>query len=147
MAGLVGTALPGLPGPLLIFAAALGHKLLLPGTLSWWSVAAAGLLPVLDLGVSLAGTAVGARWGGVGRAGLVGAVIGFLIGLTLGPVGALLGSLAGAALAEWKAAGRSPRDALRAALGLFLGFGGSLVARVALALAVCALLVADCFLL
>lgn len=143
-AGLAGTILPFMPGPSLIFLAALSHKLLLPDRLSWWTVSAAGLLIGADLWLTALGGVAGAKWGGAGKAGMIGAALGLAVGAFFGPPGLLAGPLAGALLGELFYAGRTLREASRAALGAGLGLASSAAARVLLALGLLALIAADC---
>lgn len=143
--GLSGIVLPGVPGTVLIFTAALLHKLVLPRYLSWTSVAAAAVLPLLDLGVSGLGAVAGARWGGATRAGLIGAGIGLAVGLFFGPLGMVLGPLLGAVTAEMAVSRRGMEEAGRAALGAGLGILASTAARLGLGLALTAWLMIDCF--
>lgn len=144
--GLAGTLLPFMPGPGLIFLAALAHKLLLPKYLSWWTVSTAGLLIGADLWLTAAGSLAGARWGGAGKAGMIGAGLGLVVGVFFGPPGLLAGPLAGALLGEFIYARRTLREASKAALGAGLGLASAAAMRLVLALGVVALLAADCWL-
>ena len=143
--GLAGTILPFMPGPSLIFLAALSHKLLMPNYLSWGTGSAAGVLIGADLWLTALGGVAGARWGGATKAGMIGAALGLAVGAFFGPPG-LGGPLAGALLGElFTRAG--PSEASRAALGAGLGLASSAVARILLALSLLALIAADCLLL
>ncbi len=144
--GLAGTILPFMPGPSLIFLAALSHKLLMPNYLSWGTVSAAGVLIGADLWLTALGGVAGARWGGATKAGMIGAALGLAVGAFFGPPGLLGGPLAGALLGELFYAGRTLREASRAALGAGLGLASSAVARILLALSLLALIAADCLL-
>jgi uncharacterized protein YqgC (DUF456 family) len=131
LAGLAGSVLPGLPGPPLILAAAIAHRL-------WFGAHSVGNLvlvvlvglTVLSLALDYAATLLGARKMGATWRGLVGAVLGAMIGVFYGPAGLLLGPFLGAVLAEL-AGGRKLPDAGRAGLGAFLGFLAGVVGKVA----------------
>jgi uncharacterized protein YqgC (DUF456 family) len=105
--GLAGTVLPVLPGPGLIASAVLAHKLLLPEILSWWTVAFCLALALAALLLDWAGGAIGAKWFGSTKWGVLGAVIGGIIGLGFGLPGLLLGPLLGVLLGELLFAGKT----------------------------------------
>ena len=142
----MGVVVPVLPGAPLILGAAVAHKLLLPAYLSWWTVGALGVLTAVELALAPLGAAVGARWGGASRWALVGAVAGLLAGLPFGPLAWLAGALAGAAVAETAFAGKSWREAMKAAAAAGAGLAAAGFARVGVALGMIALALADCFL-
>jgi len=90
-----------------------------------------GLLALAMVGDNLA-AAWGARRWGAGRAGILGAVIGAVLGtLVLGPPGMLLGPFLGA-LAFELLGGRPGGEALRAGVGGALGFFWGVLARLLL---------------
>jgi uncharacterized protein len=139
LAGLVGTLVPLLPGTLLILIAALGHKLLLPASLSWvvfaW-IAAFWVASVLaDIGCTL----LGARLFGGTKWGMAGAGSGAMVGMFFSLPALVLGSIVGAIAAEKLGAKRSDRDALRAGAGAAVGFIIATVARFACGAAMIAL--------
>lgn len=84
-----------------------------------------GVLVGVSQLVDLAGTYLGSRYYGAGRAGIWGGVIGSLAGLFFPPFGFLLGALIGAVLFEL-VAGRPFKEAARSGLGAFIGtLGGT----------------------
>ncbi|HSD18271.1 MAG TPA: DUF456 domain-containing protein [Thermomonas sp.] len=97
MVGIAGTVLPALPGLPLVFAGML---------LAAWAgdfqqvgipmLVVLGLLTVFSLAVDFWATALGAKRVGASRLAIIGAMLGTLGGLFLGPVGLLLGPFAGA---------------------------------------------------
>lgn len=141
LTGLVGTVLPLLPGTLLIAAAALLHKLLLPESLSWlafgWVAAFAVLSVLADFGCTLLGTRLfgGTKWGMAGAGG--GAVVGMFFSLPAIIVGSILGAVA----AEKFVAKRTGGESLRAGAGAAIGFILGTVARVGCAVAMIAIFV------
>ena len=95
--GIAGTILPALPGLPLVFAGML---------LAAWAgdfqqvgvpmLVVLGLLTVFSLAVDFWATALGAKRVGASRLAIIGAMVGTLAGLFLGPLGLLLGPFAGA---------------------------------------------------
>lgn len=134
IAGLIGVFLPVFPGILLIVLGALLHKLLLPQFLSWWTVGAVGLGFVLAYAIDFLGSAVGAKWGGASRYGMVGLAIGGAIGLFFGLPGLILGPLVGVFLGEVFVASRSVKEGTRAGVGATLGLAASTVLKFVLGL-------------
>jgi uncharacterized protein YqgC (DUF456 family) len=132
MAGVIGSILPGLPGPPLSY---LG-LLLIHWTrfaqfstrmLVIWAVIVL-IVAVLDYVVPIWGTK---KFGGT-RAGVRGSTIGLIIGvillpmlgIVLGPFG-LFGILGGPFIGAWigeRSVGQNPQKAMRAAIGSFIGF-------------------------
>ena len=99
--GLVGTVLPALPGLPLVFAGML--------VAAWadgftnvpvWVLVLLGLLTLLSLAIDFWATALGAKRVGASRKAILGAMLGTLGGLFLGPIGLLLGPFAGALAGE-----------------------------------------------
>jgi uncharacterized protein len=141
-AGLLGLALPVLPGPPLLFVgilfAAWAEDFAYLGT---GTLTALGVLAVLGVALDFLAGAYGARrYRASGRA-VLGATLGAVIGVFFGPLGALLGPFVGAVVGQlaaspdlW-AAGRAGAGAM---VGLALGTAAKLavgLAMVALALA------------
>jgi uncharacterized protein len=133
--GLIGSAMPLLPGPVLIFAAALLHKLFLPESgLTWWAIAVMMLLVLLAYALDFVSSAVGSRWAGGSKWGIFGVFIGALVGLFFGPVGWIAGPLIGSLLFEMALAQKDFRTALHCTWGTLLGTGAGLVLRSIVAL-------------
>src|SRR5690606_30447996 len=95
--GLAGTVLPALPGLPLVFVGML--------VAAWtdgfqhvpvWVLVLLGLLTVVSLAIDFWATALGAKRVGASRKAVIGAMLGTLGGLFLGPLGLLLGPFAGA---------------------------------------------------
>ena len=144
--GLLGTVLPVLPGPMLIFAAALIFAIL-DGfqTIAWPLVVVIGVLALLATGVDLLASSLGARAGGASgwsiAAGLVGGILGALLfALPGGILVALLCVLLAeyARLRDWKPAAKS-------SAGWLLGWLLSSVVRFGIALAMIAVFVGQVF--
>jgi len=87
------------------------------------------VLTILSQLVEVAGTWLGSKHYGAGRAGLWGGVVGSLIGVfVLPPFGFLIGALAGATGAEMLA-GRRLEEAFRSGVGAFVGTLGGTIAK------------------
>lgn len=156
----------GLPGTWLLLLVAvlieLSDPLWLPAgdrsTFSWWTLGAVFLIAVLGEVLESAASAIGAKYGGASRRGMIGSLVGALIGgiagtiLILIPVvgsvvGAVLGAAVGASLGEMTVdgtrLGSTMRPAGGAAIGRLLGTLGKLpcAAAVWVVLAVAAFVV------
>lgn len=104
-----------------------------PAPFGWPLIGLGVALAALGEGIEFAAGAMGARWGGGTRRGVVGALVGGIAGAVLGtaviPIplvgtlcGAVLGSFGGALLGELTAEKRRhPHENLRAALAAALG--------------------------
>ena len=131
--GLAGVVLPGLPGPILIFAGLV---------LAAWSdgFARVGVITLVVIGVLTAATYVidmavmtlGMKHLGVTRRAMAGAAIGTFAGLFLGLPGVIVGPFAGAVLGELTAQ-RDMRQAGRAGAAAWMGFILGTAAKVGLA--------------
>ncbi|HZW98589.1 MAG TPA: DUF456 domain-containing protein [Trueperaceae bacterium] len=130
LVALVGVVLPVLPGaPIALVGAVLAALMLGFERFGVLPLVYIGVLVVLSQLVDVAGTWLGSRQFGAGRAGVWGGVIGSLVGLFLfPPFGFLVGALAGAVVAELLA-GRKSKDALRSGVGAFVGTLGGTVAK------------------
>ena len=141
LAGLIGAVVPMIPGTPLIFVGALIHAIATDFT----PVGAGRLAILAVLGVAgwaiehLAG-ALGARRAGGGRAAVVGALLGALVGLAFAPLGLLLGPIIGAIAGELLS-GRDPAGSIRTGFGTAVGVVVGAAAHFAFALTMVALFV------
>lgn len=134
--GVLGSILPGLPGPPVILATALLHRWYFGAESSAGNLALVALLLltlVATLLDYLAGV-YGAKKLGATWKGLVGAALGGLIGILGGIPGIIIGPLIGATLLEWLA-GRDFRESTKAGLGAMLGTLGGAVGKTACSIA------------
>lgn len=121
LAGLIGSIVPLLPGPPLSYAGMLVLQLreqpafTVKFLVIWLAVVL--VVQVLDYVVPLYGTK---KFGGT-KYGVRGCAIGLIAGVWFGPAGIIAGPLVGAFVGEWLANNQS-EQALRAALGSFIGF-------------------------
>jgi uncharacterized protein YqgC (DUF456 family) len=134
--GLVGTVVPGLPGPILVLAG-LALAVWMDGFVraGWPTLAVLAGLTILTYVLDLVATAVGARRFGASRWAVAGAVVGALVGLFFGLPGLLLGPFVGAFLVELLArrdVGQAGWAGLGAWLGFLVGTAGKLAVVVAM---------------
>jgi uncharacterized protein YqgC (DUF456 family) len=139
--GVVGVVVPLLPGAVLLVAgvALIGWA---DGFVhvGWGTIVAASCLAALIWSVDLVAGALGARVAKASKWAVVGASVGFLVGIFFGLPGILLGPALGAVAFEYA---RNPdmRAALRAGTGAFLGFLLGSVVKLVLATVVVGLTV------
>ena len=123
--GIIGSVVPGLPGPPLswvgVLLAYLSHKLggadmSMTSVLIWLGVIV--VVSVLDYTIPARFT----KLAGGTKAGSTGATIGMILGMFLTPIGMIPCSLLGAFLAEWLQENKSIGGALKSAVGTFIGF-------------------------
>ena len=131
--GVAGVVLPILPGSLFLVAgtalvAWAGHFT----RVGWGMVALSAVVAALVWLVDLAAAALGAKAFGASRWSVVGASVGLVVGLFLGPLGIVLGPIVGAIAFELL---RNPDlgRALKAGAGAFLGLVLGNAVKIALA--------------
>lgn len=125
VAGVVGTVLPMLPGPLLVFAGLLlGAWIDGFAQVSIATVVALGVLTVLSWLVDYLSGVMGAQKVGATRHAIVGAAIGTVLGIFTGLWGLLFMPLAGAAIGEYLAIRdhvRATRVGIATWIGMMIG--------------------------
>ena len=126
--GIIGSIVPGIPGPPLSWLGMLilyawgngtnstGEPMSLTVLLVWLGIVI--VVSILDYVVpayftKMTGGSKYAAWG---------AIIGLFVGLIIPPVGMILGSLLGAFLAEVLFANKDTMNSIKSAMGAFLGF-------------------------
>jgi uncharacterized protein YqgC (DUF456 family) len=138
-AGLAGSVLPFLPGPLLIFVGALVYAFATD-----WTPIGAGRLLVLAALAALAyvlghvASALGAKRFGGSWWAVVGALVGAVVGALLGPFGLLLGPVVGAVAGEFLRGG-DIEQSTRSGIGALVGLAAGIVANLGLAIVMVAL--------
>ena len=123
--GVVGTVLPAIPGPTLVFAGiALAAWIDDFTRISIWIVVVVGVLAALTWVIDIAASMAGAKRVGASPWAIAGAAIGTVAGVFTGFVGLLFMPLVGAAIGEYLA----KRDLIRAGkvgvatwLGMLIG--------------------------
>ena len=124
VSGAIGCILPILPGHLIIFIAAVAHRLMLGSEgsgLRWWSFLILGLLMAISQTLEMFSGAAGTRWFGGTRWGAFGALVGTIVGLFFMPFGLLAGPLIGAFVAEIGFARRETKPAVISGIGSVAG--------------------------
>ena len=144
--GFICTFVPVIPGTVFIFLGCVAHYFFFgmeESAIGWPGLVVIGVLLILSIVVDWMGGAVGAKYFGASRWGVVGALVGGMVGIFFPFPGLIIGPLIGAfafekwfAKMEWKPAGRS-------SWGTFLGSLGGLVAKVVMALAMVLWFVVD----
>jgi uncharacterized protein YqgC (DUF456 family) len=134
--GLIGTILPIFPGPTIILAAAILHRIMLGPTksLGWSSIVLLVLLTLASYAIDFAGGWLGARRFGATRWGALGAVAGAIVGILFGLPGLLFGPVVGA-LAGEIIGGMKLIDAGRAGWRALLGNLAAMMGKLLIALA------------
>ena len=109
--GVVGTVLPALPGPVLVFAGvALAAWIDVLARISGRTLGVLGVLTVIAWLTDYVAAAAGANKVGASKHAIIGAAVGTVAGVFTGLVGLIFMPLVGAAIGEFLA----QRDALRA---------------------------------
>jgi hypothetical protein len=124
LAGLVGCVLPVLPGHLILFLAAVAHRLMLGADgsgLAWWSFVVLGLMMAASQTLEMLSGAAGAKWFGGSRWGALGALAGGIAGMFFIPFGLLVGPLLGAFAGEFLVARKGARPAAVSGIGSVVG--------------------------
>lgn len=143
--GLVGTFLPILPGPTVVFFGAVLHFFLAGAEHSpgWIVYGILTVLLALSFLLEWVATAVGTRKFGGTKAGMWGAVLGGLVGIFFGPMGIFLGPVAGALVGEMVIAKREAKESGVAATGAFVGLLLGMVAKLGCSTAMIAVFLVD----
>jgi uncharacterized protein len=138
--GLIGTALPVLPGTTIILAAALIHRIMLgpEKSVGWPTLAILVLLTLATYGLDFLGGYFGAKYFGATKWATFGAVIGAIAGLFFGIVGLFVGPVIGAIAGEF-IAGKKMIAAGRAGWGSLLGNLAGIAGKLLIALGMIAL--------
>jgi uncharacterized protein len=121
LVGIAGTVLPGVPGPILVFAgivvAAWGDGFARIGI---GTLVVLGILTAATYAIDFAASALGVRRVGASMRAVVGAALGVIVGLFFGLPGLVLGPFVGAVLAELTVHG-DLRAAGRAGVAAWIG--------------------------
>jgi uncharacterized protein YqgC (DUF456 family) len=139
LVGVAGVIVPLLPGTTLILAAAIIHKLLLPGDLSWLPIGFMTVFWMFSIAADIGGVILGTKWFGGSKWGMAGASGGAFVGLFFSLPALLLGTIFGAMAAEKLLAKKTDGEALKAGFGAAAGFVISTIARLACAVVMIAL--------
>jgi uncharacterized protein YqgC (DUF456 family) len=142
--GLLGTVLPLLPGPVIIFVGGVLHTFLRPeSAMSWWGIGVMALLLALSFVVDFLSGALGTKHFGGSKWGVTGVIIGGLVGLFFGLPGLIIGPIIGGFLGERYVARKEFHPALRATWGTVVGTTVGMVVRVGISVAMIAVFFID----
>jgi uncharacterized protein YqgC (DUF456 family) len=147
--GAAGCFLPVLPGHLLLFIAAVAHRLMLGAEsgLQWWSFVILALLMAASQTLEMLSGAAGAKWFGGSRWGALGALAGGIAGMFFMPFGLLLGPLLGAVAGELVLAKQQTRPAVVSGVGSVVGTLAGMGIKLALGAAMIVWFFLDVFLI
>ncbi|MEM7601365.1 MAG: DUF456 domain-containing protein [Verrucomicrobiota bacterium] len=146
--GFLGTFLPILPGTTLIFAGCVIHYFALgmeASGLAWQGLVFITVLYILSLILDWFSGAIGARWFGSSKWGIIGAIVGGIIGLFFSLPGLIIGPIVGVFAFELAFAKKEVRDASNSTIGTVVGGVAGLVGKVILALGMIAWYIGDVF--
>jgi uncharacterized protein len=142
LVGLVGTFLPALPGPVMIFLGAVFHVTASTYALKnpdagmhWVGFSVLTVLLALAIFVDFASSVVGAKYFGATKWGSIGALVGGILGLFFSLPGLILGPIIGALSFEMMFAKREWKPAAKSSWGTLLGTGVGLIVKGALGVA------------
>ena len=131
LAGVVGSVVPWMPGPVFVLAGAVVWAFATGfGTLGWGRLAILTALAVVSFLLDFVAGALGARRYGASGWGVVGAIVGALVGLFFGPLGLIFGCAAGAVAGELMRGAdiqKGVRSGFGALVGLLVGIVADLV--------------------
>lgn len=150
LAGLVGCVLPVLPGHLILFMAAVAHRLMLGAEdsgLRWWSFVILGLLMAVSQTLEMVSGAAGAKWFGGSRWGALGALVGAIVGMFFMPFGLLAGPLLGAMAGELAVARKETTPAVISGVGSVVGTLAGIGIKLAIGLVMILWFLLDVFLI
>ena len=133
--GLVGSALPVVPGLPIVWVMALIYALFTRfEDIGATYLITFGILTAIVLVMDYLAGIYGAKRLGASRWGIIGALVGTVLGIIVGgPIGLIVGPLLGAVLFELLI-GREFRDAFKAGFGTFCGFIAGVVMKLTLSL-------------
>lgn len=143
--GVLGTFIPGIPGPIAVFAGMLlaawiDHF----SRVGWVALVVLGALTAAALAIDTVASVVGARRVGASRPALIGALVGTLVGLFFGFVGILVAPFVGAVIGELSSRPHLP-SAVRVGVGTWIGLAVGAFAKIVIVLAMLALFLTDYF--
>ena len=121
LTGIVGSIVPGLPGPFISYVGVLLLYYNIPTQLTTYNILIMGLFMVICTGGDYVLQIFGVKKLGGGKNAIMGTIIGTIIGLFLTPIGIVLGALIGAFIGA-KSETDDNIKALKITLGAFIGF-------------------------
>ncbi len=146
--GFLGTFLPILPGTTLIYLGALLHYFLMgmeSSGLAWQGLVFMGVLYVLSLILDWVSGALGAKWFGSSKWGIIGAIVGGIVGIFFSLPGLIIGPIVGVFLFEVLFAKKEVKEASNSTIGTVVGGIAGIIVRVVLAFGMIAWFIGDVF--
>src|SRR5262245_17146376 len=139
LVGLVGSALPLVPGTPLILAGAVVYAFATDFTpIGVGRLVVLTMLAITAMALAHVASALGVRGAGGSRWAMVGALVGAIVGLAAPPLGLLFGPLLGAIAVElWRT--HRLAESIRVGVGAVVGVLAGIVAHVAMAFTMVAL--------
>lgn len=131
IAGIIGSILPIIPGPIISWLGLLMIYLMPNVAGDYWFLGITFGIAILILVIDEIFPIIGTKYFGGSKAGVIGSTIGLIVGLFFPPLGFLIGPFAGAFLGEILFNAKSnSKHALKSALGSFVGFLASTFMKV-----------------
>lgn len=146
--GFFGTFLPILPGTTLIYMGVLVHYFAMgmeTSGLAWQGLVGIGILYILSLVLDWFSGAIGAKWFGSSKQGVIGAIIGAIVGLFFGLPGLIIGPIVGVFAFEMAFAKKEVKEASNSTIGTVVGGIAGVIGKVILALGMVGWYVVDVF--
>jgi uncharacterized protein YqgC (DUF456 family) len=143
--GVLGTFIPGIPGPVAVFAGMLlaawiDHF----SRVGWVGLVILGVLTAAALAIDTVASVLGARRVGASRPALIGALVGTVVGLFFGFVGILIAPFVGAVIGQLSSRAHLP-SAVRVGVGTWVGLAVGAFAKILIVLAMLAIFLIDYF--
>jgi uncharacterized protein YqgC (DUF456 family) len=141
--GVFGTFVPGIPGPVIVFAGMFLAAWVDDFTrVGWVGLVIIGALTATALAVDIFAGLLGARRVGASRPALIGAAIGTVVGLFFGFVGILVAPFIGAVIGELT---NRPQiaPAVRVGVGTWIGLAVGALAKILIVLAMLTVFLVD----
>ncbi|MEM6279168.1 MAG: DUF456 domain-containing protein [Verrucomicrobiota bacterium] len=148
LVGFLGTFLPILPGTTLIYAGCLIHYFTLgmeASGLAWQGLVFITVLYILSLILDWFSGAIGAKWFGSSKWGIVGAILGGIVGFFFSLPGLIIGPIVGVFIFEMAFAKKQVKDAGNSTIGTVVGGVAGVIGKVFLALGMIAWYIGDVF--
>ncbi len=135
LGGLAGTALPIVPGTILIFLGAVAHRFLIgaENSIEILGFVILFVLLLLSFAIDFFSGVVGAKYFGASRWGAGGALVGGIVGICFGLPGLIIGPIIGAVGAEDFFAKKKLKPATKSGWGTIIGATAGVVAKVVVA--------------
>lgn len=149
VAGFAGTVIPFMPGTTLILAGCCLHFFafgLNESGLTWVSMVIITVLYVASVIVDNFSGAIGAKWFGSSKWGIVGAILGGIVGFFCGNlIGIIVGPIVGVFVFEMIFGKKKVKEAGSSTVGTVVGSGAGIIAGVAIGILMIACYLLDIF--